>query len=297
MTDTETQEVPIPQNVERQAKEADRLFQENNKSVEAQPVEPAKEVPQAVLPDGSIEKMAAIQHKYDVLQGKYNAEVPRLSKSLSDAQELLATQKGEIENLTKIPEAPKIGVLDIEQFKERGIEDEIIEMANTVNQLTANQKNNEVQALAAKVKEYEDSMKTTAAVKAEKSENSFFEKIATDVKDWESVNDDPGFLSWLSENDPFSGVTRREVLAAAQGRLDAITAINIFKTYKGKGNRPTRDLSSEVVPSTTVGADDITPKGSGVTQADVARAANDFARGRLSETEFNKIANEFQKTL
>ena len=306
--------VPIPDYVERQAQEAERLFEENAKqdTIEA---DADKDKAEESTADANIQedkkeaeatdfeaKLAAIQHKYDVLQGKYNAEVPRLNKSLADAKQLIDSQKEKLEDLAKAPQAQELRPLDIAQLKDIGLEDEIIQMAVTVNQLAANQKNNNTQTLAEKVDKHEDYIKSTATAAAEASESSFFKAIGENVKDWEAVNDDPVFLNWLSENDLFSGVSRRDLLVNAQNRLDSNTAINIFKAFKDRdGNssnkKPKRKLSDEVIPSSTVGSDNTAPKKNSITQADVAKASGDFARGRISEVEFNKIANEFQKTL
>ncbi len=273
---------PIPENVLRQAKKAEELLTGKN------------ETP----PDNDLQKkLDAIQHKYNVLQGKYNAEVPRLNQGLSEAQSLIESQKAEIENLQQQPVKTEIPTLDIEKFKENEFEDEIIELVNTVNQLAANQKNNDPQSLKAEIKKHEEYIQAIANSETEKAENLFFDGLKKNVADWEIINDDPEFISWLSEIDETSGLTRHEILTIARERLNVQAASNIFKTFKNNGKRKVRSLASEIVPDSTFGSEIPAPQKGNITQADVARAASEFARGRLSEKEFNKIANEFQKTL
>lgn len=273
---------PIPENVLRQAKKAEELLTDKN------------ETP---LDNDFQKKLDAIQHKYNVLQGKYNAEVPRLNQGLSDAQSLIESQKAEIEKLQQQPVKTEIPMLDVERFKENEFEDEIIDLVNTVNELAANQKNNDPQSLKAEIKKHEEYIQAIANSETEKAENLFFDGLKKNVADWEIINDDPEFISWLSEIDENSGLTRREILTIARERLNVQAASNIFKTFKNNGKRKVRSLASEIVPDSTFGSEISAPQKGNITQADVARAASEFARGRLSEKEFNKIANEFQKTL
>ena len=281
----ETSKTPIPDNVLRQAEKAEELLKGEKK----EPV---------VENDGHQDKIDAIQHKYDVLQGKYNAEVPRLNASLTDARTKINEQGAEIEALSKATEEnEQLPILDVEKFKEQNFEEEIIDLVNTVNNIAANQTKNTTQDLEKKVNKHEEMFQSSEERKTEEAESVFFGKIGKAVDDWETINNDPKFVDWLSGIDNSSGLTKHEILTIARERLNPQAAINIFKAFKNNGKRKVRDLTNEVVPDATFATEIPANKTSGVTQAEVAKAASDFARGRLSEKEFNKIANEFQKTL
>ena len=68
-------------------------------------------------------------------------------------------------------------------------------------------------------------------------EQVFFGNIAARVPNWEQVNVDPAFKTWLSEVDPFSGRQRQEVINAAYQAADANTVANIFQTYIGQSGQ------------------------------------------------------------
>jgi tetratricopeptide (TPR) repeat protein len=52
------------------------------------------------------------------------------------------------------------------------------------------------------------------------------------VPDWENINKNSNFLRWLSEKDPVSGRTRREILAEAYKSNDVYKVSQVFNNYK-----------------------------------------------------------------
>jgi len=296
-------EVPIPQNVLRQAEEAEKKL---NSSPGEEPDEPAKEI----IPPKKDTQLEALQHKFDVLQGKYNAEVPRLNQQVVDAKATIEEKLRQIEDLEIISEEEEQvqeNELDLKNYE--GFESEILDIVNKVNNLSGSKKDTaimkklkgqiaELEKNSEKIAEHESYINDKSIVDIERKEGKYFDEISTGVKDWEAVNNNPLFLNWLSKEDEFSGFTRQEILTKARQTLNSKKTITVFNAFKKSLKRPVRDISGEVVPGGSVNSDGFSREtGSSLTQADVAEAANAFAKGKITEEAFNKIANEFQKTI
>ena len=295
-------EVPIPQNVLRQAEEAEKKL---NSSPGEEPDEPAKEI----IPPKKDTQLEALQHKFDVLQGKYNAEVPRLNQQVADAKATIEEKLRQIEDLETMPaeEEQEENELDLNDYE--GFESEILNIVNKVNHLSSSKKDtatikelkskiSELEKNSEKIAEHESYINDKSTADIKRKEGKYFDELSTGVKDWEAVNNDPLFLDWLSKEDEFSGFTRQEILTKARQTLNSKKTIAVFNAFKKSLKRPVRDISGEVVPGGSVNSDDFSREtGSSITQADVAEAANAFARGKITEEAFNKIANEFQKTI
>lgn len=68
-------------------------------------------------------------------------------------------------------------------------------------------------------------------------QQQFLQQLASAVPDWQKKNADPGWIRWLGEADPVSGVTRQQALDTAAQRQDAAWVARIFNSYFG-GNPP-----------------------------------------------------------
>jgi hypothetical protein len=70
-----------------------------------------------------------------------------------------------------------------------------------------------------------------AAQKAS-SEQAFWNQLSSTVPNWEEINDNPDFQTWLLEMDPLSGITRQTYLDDAQRNLDVPRVANFFKSWE-----------------------------------------------------------------
>jgi hypothetical protein len=64
------------------------------------------------------------------------------------------------------------------------------------------------------------------------TEQAFWADIQTAVPDWQEVNTDPEFQSWLLDVDPLTGISRQTYLDDAQRNLDSRRVTNFFSTWK-----------------------------------------------------------------
>lgn len=154
-----------------------------------------------------------------VLQGKYDAEVPRLHRVLRQKDEELAELRGKTaQSSGSSPTASDDG----KRANPYGLTDE--ELSYGDDFISAARKIAE-RIVAEKLGPVKESVEATR-------ERAFFEELNVLVPDWRSRNEDEGFLSWLDETHPETGVSRQEMLETAQRAGDARRVAAIFSAYK-----------------------------------------------------------------
>jgi hypothetical protein len=204
--------------------------------------------PQSPQPDDQAE------HRYRVLQGKYNAEVPRLQQQnrelqqnfqamqnqLSATQALLASigQQPQAPNLPQ-PSAPPQLVTpkevtefgaDLYDFVKRAaqevvgpqvhsLEERFRPVAQTVQQLAPAVQQNR-----------EDQQRTAQEVAHEKMCNGLDEL----APGWETINTSPEFQAWLDTVDPYAGAKRGAMLAQAYGNGNVTRVAAFFTGFQNE---------------------------------------------------------------
>lgn len=193
------------------------------------------------------------QAKYNVLQGKYNAEIPALQAAVQKANRTIEHLNGILESLTKAgptpapaPAAPVVNhppaqpsqeipatPLNLDDFE--GYGDEVIALAR----MTA--ENNQL------LRDLKSQYGETAKKVTEDAEDRFYDALdaAMPPQDhgqpplWEILNKDPGFLTWLQGLDDLSGEKRHHLLTKHFNALNAQKVLVFFRTYLQLiGNQP-----------------------------------------------------------
>jgi hypothetical protein len=206
----------------------------------ADPVPPAPPADSATPPPGNEDTS---EHRFKVLQGKYNSEVPRLNAENKDLKAQLQQMQHDLEVLknSKPPEA-LVKPEEIEQYGEG-----LIDVARRIAREELAGKQAEIDALKSRL----DSLSTTTT---QNVEAAFFKSLTEMVPDWEQVNQDPKFLTWLDEFDELAGESRQSLLSRAEKSRDAARTAKFFNAYKKTSSswaaNTTQALESQVAPST-----------------------------------------------
>ena len=252
------------------------------------------------------------EHKYSVLQGKYNSD-------LTELRDQLESQGGTIANLNSLivsmnsasrepmaepsPEVrPQDGqeVLDPDKFTGYGAE--MIDLVNLVKQ----------QASELALLKGETNQLAERQVKSEA--DLYYDALDLDVKDWRALNKSPDFLAWLSEPDGLSTTPRQENMTAAHTALDAKGVAKYFRAFKAKGKQtPNLEtpnlkpnvqpnlLAGQVVPFDTGTRTEITQPEGGqpvtVTRAQFNVAVTDRVKGKITDEQFKAISDNFQRSI
>lgn len=136
-----------------------------------------------------------------------------------------------------------------------------------------------------------------------------FDALGVEVADWQAVNKSQEFLDWLQDRDPYSGVTRHQMLMQAFEANDAARVIAFFKGFKNEQTatgvtrpqgeaqkrKPQAGLESFVAP----GRPKSTPSPGGAqdqgqiwTQQEIAAFYEDVRKGKFRNSEEQKLKIE-----
>lgn len=232
-------EVQVPPQVQRQIDEADAYDRslappEATDGTETQPAAPEApaEVTPPAAPTPPKDDPDSWKARYLSLQGMFNADVPRLNKQVKD---LMA----EITTLKSAPPAPQppaeikgsITDKDKEAFGD-DLLDVIKRQAADMIAPAQAQWAAEKAALEAKVTELSTSTAAADEQRANEARNQYYAGLKALVPDYEAINVDPGFLGWLAEVAPDSGIARQAYMLNAFNTMDVNRTAFLFKTWK-----------------------------------------------------------------
>lgn len=185
------------------------------------------------------EELDASRHQYDVLQGKYNKEVPGQAQELREARQ-------KITDLEAAAQQP----LSYEELQERyGLSEEALaagpDLLNTVLKMT----NHEMRSFFQQLKD--QNKQEMADMRAEhegQTHYMFLSQLQALTPRYHEINDSQGFSDFLDEDVEFTQFTRRDFLDAAVERQDAAAVAKFFTTYEDQlppaSNRPS--IASQV---------------------------------------------------
>lgn len=260
----------LPRAIQAELDEADRLM----KNAEApdpgntpepdptppspapQPV-PASQDPAPVVADPEGD---AYRRRYETLQGKYNAEVPRLQQQLREVSGGYVQLQQELQRLKERPAAPPakpepdlVTSRDEEKFGS-----DLIDMARRVAQeelRAVQQRFASVEAavgrLAPKVERVNQVEQNVEAARV----SAFYGELKREVPDYEAVNADQRWLAWLAEFDPIAGKTRQACLDEAAASFDSVRVAAMFKAFRASvpaapdPDKGRSELARQVAPS------------------------------------------------
>lgn len=243
---------------------------------------PAPVAPADVPPEVSEEKW---EHKYRRLQGKYDAEVPRLHQQVRELHSAL-------QHLQQAPPAPPPAAPPKEP--ERYVSDEdvasygedFVDIQRRITLDTTRELRQQVDELRAQLAQQSTQVQTV----------SFETQLLEAIPGFRQLNQDPAWVEWLDEFDPMIRGPRRMVAQAAyhRGDVEAVKGyVDLFRQSRGtppvaapKADRQ-QELQRQVQPSRASGS--VPPTGAKKTytlgEADALfnRIQHLTAQGRIDE--------------
>lgn len=256
--------------------------------------------------------------KYKVLQGKYNAEVPRLQgqvRELNDLTRSLRDQVTATQNLLAAlgtqparqpePAAPatpaaKKQLVTEDEIKQFGPDlYDFIKRAAAQEVLPAveSRVDSRIAPVASKVDQVGEIVSANVQRTARTDKQSVHDLLASQVPNWAQLNEDPLFLEWLDQVDPYSGYRRGQLLEQAYKAYDGPRVVAFFRGYltenatisppvtttETPAPKPQKDLAAFIAPGApktgAVGA----PDGSGKrawTRAEIGQFYEDVRVGK-----------------
>jgi Mg2+ and Co2+ transporter CorA len=241
------------------------------------------------------------EHKYRVLQGKYNAEVPRLHEENRRLREDIEFLKGKMELLQQMvvekPEEPPAQPqkTEVEDEDIKMLEAEFPEIYRAVRKLLDRYAPKE--EIESKLRDTEEQLKKTRY-------ESFIKRLTELVPDWERLNSDPIFLSWLQERAPYSVRTKHELMLEAYEIGDADTVSRFFIDFKNT-NQPstisqsnTEQLESMVAPPRSKSTAAVgTQSKTVLSLRNLEQAYKDVVKGKISKEELGRLEKEYVRAM
>lgn len=210
-------DVSIPTAVSQHEDEADQLWRENFGPNAKAPDEAVDETadaespPEAEVPATTATPETDWQHKYLVLQGKYDAEVPRLHDEIRYLSE-------RADRVPPVSEEPATTTTD----------DETTVLTDYLGEDAAKA----VQALLAKQRrELEVRLDQAAKLGAHSAQERFWDRVRATFPNYAEMQADPALNDWLNASWPGARQSRHQEAMAAYEQLDAERFIALLQAY------------------------------------------------------------------
>ena len=229
--------------------------------------EPVVPAPSEVAPTPApANEPAPADKRYEVLQGKYNAEVPRLHQEAKQLRERIEAQEAELRALNQkfqkppVDEKPLVTPKDVEEYGP-----EMYDFIGRVAEKVFAEKFLPIigrmqSEFEARVIATESTVGNVAVRQQQTEEEKFWLRLLDAVPNWQEINVMPEWLSWLAEHDRLLGTTRQAVLDQAVSTLDSDRIIAVFEQFIEKHKKPeqpvkkTESLASQVSPASATAA-------------------------------------------
>lgn len=255
----------LPKQVEKQMREIEALEKQM-----AAPAEPVENTEQNVTPDQPQEnaissspegvpdqpespKAPDWEQKYRVIQGKYDAEVPRLHAQVKDISGKLQLAMDKINAMPVTPvDPPKVERLVNDQDVETYGQD-LIDLQRRVAREVAQEFQGKLDAYAAENKALRDQIQQTGD---QVGTMSFEQSLHRALPDFDEINADPAWIGWLDEVDPLLRAPRRTVAQEAFENGDVAAIVHYVTLFRQSAkpvqvNKRQADLERQVAPSRT----------------------------------------------
>lgn len=283
---------------------------------DATPVAPAAPAP-ASEPPADATPMAApndADHKYKVLQGKYNAEQRRNNAEIQSLRDQNATLIQRLGAPAPAPVATPVPQTTEERAAALGISKQELaeygpELVEMIMRVAGNITAPELRRLAAEQQRLQGAVSQTVQHVQRTARELVYDALETHIPSWETVNDSQTFLDWLAENDIFSGQTRQAGLMKAFENNDATRVVSIFRAFlaEDERSRPTArtrqvDPATLVAPGQPTGSGTPAPKDSEQSgkiwlESEVGDFYSLVRRGRISKADKDRIEAEINLAL
>lgn len=290
----------LPKSVQAQIDQADSLYQEaygaqddpetaeqaTEETEEAGSEESTAQPAEEQQPAEQEENRDSLywQHRFQVLQGKYNAEVPALREEIRTLQNQLQQQPAQPNG-----KAGELADTISSQLSEEEMELLGPELVQVIQKLVGRQGTAEVDQLKQEV----SSLKRN---EQEHAEAEFWAAINSRVPDWQQLQSTAEARQWLTGYDRMTGMTRNQLLVSAQQSLNAYQVVEIFNQLRQdtQGNA-SRVPANKVTPQQSRATNAPQPQGDIWTRDSINQFYRDKTTGRYSEEEGRKLEDDLFK--
>ena len=297
----------LPRAVQQQVDDADAFVAqmtgqttdnvETNQNPDLQPA--ANDPPQPVSQEPQPKSVSedTWERKYLTLKGMYDAEVPRLhsqTRELNQQVQNLIAETALIKAQQATAQPSSKSTLITEQDKE-AFGSDLLDLIDRAAEQKVSEVRNRNAELLGELKELKGKLGNVSDRQVVSDKDRFLASLGTKVSDWETLNVDSGFLTWLAEVDPVYGLPRQYGLNNAYEAFDADRTAAIFNQYKSmvmpKSQQRAPSLSSQVAPtrSRSTPAQNLGTEKPIFSQAEISQFYDDWMKNKITNDEAVKI--------
>ena len=266
----------------------------------------------AAVPPAEDENSWSFKQRWQSLQGQYN--------NLQHQAQQAVTRVGQLEQLianmqaapapapSQAPAATKITDADRETFGSDMV-DMVQRAATDIAHQQLAEKDQVIRDLYAKVQQLQGLVPTVqrvAQATAETAAERFVTSLSQHVPDWQQINDNQQFRSWLLQVDPMTGITRQTYLSDAENSGDLGRVVTIFNTWKqlsggaaaqpqqARPNSAQNELERQVAPGRVSASTPapVSPAAKTWTRQGIAKFFDDARKGAYKDRESERAALE-----
>ena len=222
------------------------------------------------------------EQRYKTLQGKYNAELPRLQGQVRDLETIIAQMQvvTKPDNDERKPEAPTAEIVTAEDVEDYG-EDFI----NVVRRVAQQEYMPLVKKLEAENEQLRSNMGQVQSTVAQTARQRMISALTEQVPTWRDINVSDDFMIWLGEYDAYAGAKRHDLLLKAFEDNDETRTIAFFKGYQNEHAAVTSEQQPQARPA-KVDLETLVSPGK-ASEAKSVRAQDGLAGKQWSEHEIN----------
>ena len=265
------------------------------------PAEPAPVEQPAPQPEEE-----TFRQRYNVLQHKYNAEVPRLHAQLREAVANITQLTAEVQRLQQATAQQPTSVPQDEEDTERFGEDLMAAIDRRATALAQQMLQSRDGEITQYIRSLEAKLENVGERVVQTDQERFYAALAQRVPQWESINGNQAWLAWLSEVDPVYGQPRQAALDAAANALDANRVAAIFNAFNGLTSKPIdakaketarKQLERQIAPQPASASASSQAAGEHWTQADYERAYDPRIHRQVGPEKAAQMMAEADKAL
>lgn len=273
-----------------------------------------KEAPQTqAAPQAEDENSPTYKQRWQSLQGQWQSmrsQNEQLTSRVNQLEQLIVTMQSAppVQQPGQTQPESYITPKDVEDYGQ-----EMVEFAQRVSRqenaelrgelertqrvlMAMEQRLNGLQQVVPTVQKVAQTQRLTA-------EQEFFNGVASQVPQWETINANPQFHQWLLTPDPMTGITRQTYLEDAQRTLDVTRVVSIFRAFapnagtpaQAKPNTAASELERQISPGRTLAAGSpSTQEAKRWSRAEITKLYEDHRKGTFKgrEAEFKELERD-----
>ncbi|HEX9972305.1 MAG TPA: hypothetical protein VGD14_09560 [bacterium] len=177
--------------------------------------------------------------KYLTIQGKYNAEVPKLTMEIRSLKALVNSLEDQNLKLTSKDQSSGGDVLNKEKFEQYG--EEFGSLVDEIQQLKKQNAD-----LVTQINSIQSTSENYGVVSFDTYMKGVIDAVAKLGANFDSLNNDPVFIGWLKQVPVGEYESRIAKLRRAENSMDLPTTVEIFRTYLGQAHSIEQNIQDNV---------------------------------------------------